>query len=596
MQQIIVPPLVPPTTDGSLGALPRRWAQRDPNRVLIRRRSDSDGWVDVTAAEFDADVTALARGFTAAGIAVGDRVALMSRTRYEWTLVDFALWAAGAVPVPVYETSSAQQVSWVLQDSGAVAIVVETAEHAATVTSVRQDAPHLRDVWQIDAGSLDEVASAGIDISADELEARQASLNRDSLATLIYTSGTTATPKACELTHGNFLSLAENAAERLDELVGHQGASTLLFLPLAHVFARFIQVVVMHAGAVQGHTHADRVLEDLGTFRPTFVLAVPRVFEKIYNSGEQKAEAARRGPIFRRAAAVAIAWSQAQDRGGAGPLLRAQHALFNRLAYGKIRDAMGGQVAHAISGGAALGSRLGHFFRGIGVTVLEGYGLTETTAPTNVNTPELIRIGTVGRPLPGVGIAIADDGEILVNGVGVFRGYQDEAANEDAFVDGWYRTGDLGSLDEDGFLTITGRKKDIVVTAGGKNVSPGPLEDQIRANTIVSQCVVVGDGQRFIAALVTLDAEMYPAWAENNGLSDVPLDQASTHQRVIDEVQAAVDTANSSVSRAESIRTFRILDTDLTEDAGFLTPSLKVRRSVVVEHFADQISEIYRAH
>lgn len=593
MQQIIVPPLVAVTAEGSLADLPRGWAQREPDRVLIRRCTGQQ-WTDVTAAEFDREVQEMARGFIAAGIVVGDRVALMSKTRYEWTLVDFALWTAGAVPVPVYETSSPAQLNWILEDSGAVAIVVETPGHAATVASIRQHTPALRDVWQIDAGSLDEVISAGMEVPQAELRDRTAGLNRDSVATLIYTSGTTGSPKACELTHGNFLSLSENAVERLNDVVGYPGATTLVFLPLAHVFARFIQVVVMHAGAIQGHTDATRVLEDLGTFQPTFVLAVPRVFEKIYNSGEQKAEASGKGGIFRKAATTAVAWSQAQDDGGAGILLTLRHKIFEALVYRKLRAAMGGQVKHAISGGAALGPRLGHFFRGIGVTVLEGYGLTETTAPTNVNTPELIRIGTVGRPLPGVGIKVADDGEILVRGVGVFRGYVDESVNEGIFTDGWYRTGDLGSLDDEGFLTITGRKKDLIITAGGKNVSPGPLEDHIRANAIVSQCLVIGEGRPFVAALVTLDEEMYPAWAQNNGLAEVPFEQAHTHQVVLDEVQSAIDTANAEVSRAESIRTFRILDTELAEANGFLTPSLKVKRQVVVEHFADQINEIYQ--
>lgn len=606
MQQITVPPLIAPTVGGSLADLPHDWAEREPGRTLIRRRrQENDGpdddtdpdetqvWSDVSAAQFAADVRSLAAGFIAAGIEVGDRVAVMSRTRYEWTLVDFALWTAGAVPVPIYETSSAHQVSWILSDSGAVAMVAETPEHAAVVAQIRTEAPDLRDVWQIDAGSLEEIVAAGAEIDGAIVQARRVGLDRSSPATLIYTSGTTGTPKGCELSHGNFLSLAENAVERLDEVIGRPGASTLIFLPLAHVFARFIEVAVMQAGAVQGHTHASRVLEDLGTFRPTFVLAVPRVFEKIYNSAEQKAETGGRGAIFRRAARTAVAWSQAQDGNGPGVLLRAQHALFNRLVYGKLREAMGGHVQYAISGGAALGSRLGHFFRGIGVTVLEGYGLTETTAPTNVNTPELIKIGTVGRPLPGVAIKIAADGEILTRGVGVFHGYRGWTTNHTLFQGGWYRTGDLGSLDDEGFLTITGRKKDVIITAGGKNVSPGPLEDMIRAHPLVSQCVVVGEARPFVAALVTLDEEMYPAWAANHGLTEVSFDQAPGHAAVRAAIQEAIDQANQEVSRAESVRAFRILQGDLTEENGYLTPSLKVKRSAVVEAFAAQITAIY---
>lgn len=594
MQDIAVPPLIPPTTHGTLADLPHDWAVREPGRALLSR-SDGAGWRDVSAAEFDQQVRALAKGFLAAGIEIGDRVALLSRTRYEWTLTDFALWTVGAVPVPVYETSSASQVQWILRDCSAVAIVVESTDHMATLQQFRSELESLRDVWQIDGGGLDELVAAGVDITDAQLEQRRTAQDRDALATIIYTSGTTADPKGCELTHGNFLALAENAAERLEMVVGVPGARTLLFLPLAHVFARFIQVVVLHAGATLGHSpDVSRLLDDLGDYHPTFLLAVPRVFEKIYNAAEQKAEAGGRGRIFRAASRTAQQWSRSQESGGPGVLLRARHRLFDTLVYAKLRAAMGGQVQYAISGGAALGERLGHFFRGVGVTVLEGYGLTETTAPSNVNTPDLIKIGTVGRPLPGVSVRIADDGEILIRGVGVFSGYHDNAElTEQAFADGWLRTGDIGSMDADGFLRITGRLKEVLITAGGKNVSPAPLEDRVRAHPLVSQCVVVGEARPFVAALVSLDAEMLPIWAQNNDLGGITPGEAVRHPRIGAEIQRAIDEANAAVSRAESIRRFRVLEEDLTEAGGHLTPSLKVRRAKVLADFAADIEALY---
>nr|WP_228386777.1 AMP-dependent synthetase/ligase [Ornithinicoccus halotolerans] len=586
---------MPATPQGSLADLPRGWARRDPGRALYAV-PEGPTWRDVSASEFDQQVRALARGLVAAGIEPGDRVALMSRTRYEWTLVDFALWTAGAVPVPVYETSAPGQAAWIMADSGVVAAVVETTEHLATVTGVREQVPTLRDVWAIEAGALDELVTAGAEVSEAQLDQRVAGQDRQALATIIYTSGTTGQPKGCELTHGNFLALAENAAVRLEEVIARPGSQTLLFLPLAHVFARFIQVVVLQAGARLGHCpDTTRLLEDLGTFRPTFVLAVPRVFEKIYNGAEQRAEAAGRGRVFRRATQVAERWSRAQATGGAGLRLRAERAVLDRLVYRRLRAAMGGRVSYVISGGAALGERLGHFFRGAGVTVLEGYGLTETTAPATVNTPELIKVGTVGRPLPGVTVRVADDGEIQVRGSSVFRGYHGhtQATEEVLDDDGWFTTGDIGELDGDGFLRITGRRKEILVTAGGKNVSPGPLEDQVRAHALVSQCVVVGDGRPYVAALVTLDAEMLPAWGEAHGLGPLTVPEAVENPVVREVVARAIERANDSVSRAESIRRFSLLGTELTEESGHLTPSMKVRRETVLRDFADEVDGIY---
>ena len=586
--------VLPETTQGSLADVPRRWASAEPGRVAFAVRS-GDGWTDVTSATFAADVAALAKGLIAAGIGTGDAVAIMSRTRYEWTVADFALWSAGAVPVPVYETSSAEQVEWILADSGAVGAIVETDAHLASVDRGRSRLPGLKHVWVIDQGDIDGLSRDGDDMPDAELDVRRESIDRESLATVIYTSGTTGRPKGVELTHGNFLTLAENTAESLAAVVKADGSSTLLFLPLAHVFARFIEVLAVTAGVRMGHSSdLKALLDDLAAFQPTFVLAVPRVFEKIYNSAEAKAEAGGKGKIFAGAAAAAVAWSEAQDAGSVPLGLRLRHAVFDKLVYGKLREAMGGRVQYAVSGGAPLGTRLGHFFRGIGITILEGYGLTETTAPATVNRPGEMRIGTVGLPLPGVDVRIADDGEILLRGVNVFRGYRgNDAATSEAVRDGWFHTGDIGELDDAGFLRITGRKKEILVTAGGKNVAPAVLEDRLRAHPLVSQCIVVGDGKPFIAALVTLDEDMYPAWAANHGLDGVTFAAARTDERVVAEVQRAVDDANGAVSKAESIRKFAILDSDFTEESGHLTPSLKLKRNVVMRDFEDEVDALY---
>jgi len=590
----VVAPVVAPTTEGNLAQTVVVNAQTVPDKVVFSTRSGG-GWQDVTAAAFADEVARLAKGLVAAGIQVGDRVGLMSRTRYEWTLADYAIWTAGAVTVPIYETSSPDQVAWILEDSGAVAVAVETATHAGAVAAVRDRLPALRELWQIESGALDELNRAGADVSDDTLEARRASTDRTSLATIIYTSGTTGRPKGCELTHGNFKDLAENASESLSSVVRAEGAATLLFLPLAHVFARFIEVLCVEATVRMGHSSDIRaLLDDFASFRPTFILAVPRVFEKIYNSSEQKAEGDGKGRIFASAAATAMEWSESLDGGGPGLGLRLKHAVFDRLVYSKLRAAMGGQVRYAVSGGAPLGTRLGHFYRGIGVIVLEGYGLTETTAPATVNVPERVKIGTVGTPLPGVGVRIAEDGEILIKGVNVFTGYHNnEAASSDALRDGWFRTGDVGELDDDGYLRITGRKKEILVTAGGKNVAPAVLEDRLRAHPLVSQCIVVGDQKPFIAGLITLDPEMLPTWGKNNGLSGLTVDQARNNEAVLTELQKAVDDANTAVSKAESIRKFAVLPGDFTEENGYLTPSLKLKRNLVMKDFHDDVEALY---
>jgi long-chain acyl-CoA synthetase len=559
------------------------------------RRPVGDSWQTVTWAQFHGEVRRVARGLVATGVQPGDRVGLMSKTRYEWTLADFAIWFTGAVTVPIYETSSAEQVSWILSDSGAVACLVETDRHAATVAEIREGLPALHHVWVLESAALDELTALGEPVADDELDTRRATLTASSLATIIYTSGTTGRPKGCELTHANFHDLAANAIARLSSIVQAEGASTLLFLPLAHVFARFIQVLCVAGRAELGHTaDVKNLLDDLAAFQPTFVLAVPRVFEKVYNSAEARAEASGKGRIFHTAADTAIAWSQSLDTGGPGVALRLKHELFDKLVYGKLRDALGGRVTAAVSGGAPLGARLGHFFRGIGVTILEGWGLTETTAPATVNCPDQIKIGSVGQPLPGVTVRVADDGELLVRGVNVMLGYfNNTEATSTALEDGWFHTGDLGEIDDEGFVRITGRKKEIIVTAGGKNVAPAVLEDRLRAHPLVSQCIVVGDQRPFIGCLVTLDPEMLPTWLSNNGKPPMDVATAATDPDVRAEVHKAIDEANRAVSKAESIRKFLILDIDFTEASGHLTPKLSLKRQVVLKDFAGQVEELY---
>ena len=595
MKDNVVAPLAPTTTKGSLADLPVRNAKDSPGETAFSRKTPSGGWTHITWLQFADDVTALAKGLVAAGVQAGDVVGLMSRTRYEWTLVDFAAWTAGAIVVPIYETSSAEQVQWALSDSGAHLVVVETEAHRAVIEEVRGSLPELRDVVEITSGGLDALREKGRDVADSVLDERRGALERTSLATIIYTSGTTGRPRGCQLTHGNFLDLAENAIEKLGAVVLTDNASTLLFLPLAHVFARFIEVLCVAGKARMGHSSDIKtLLDDFAGFQPTFVLAVPRVFEKIYNSAEAKASSEGKGKIFLRATTVAIAYSQALDTGGPGLGLRVQHAIFDRLVYAKLRAAMGGRVRYAVSGGAPLGTRLGHFYRGIGVLILEGYGLTETTAPIAVNTPDKVKIGTVGPPLPGCGIRIADDSEILLKGVGVFTSYHNnETATAEAFVDGWFHTGDVGELDEDGYLRITGRKKEILVTAGGKNVAPAVLEDRLRAHPLVSQCIVVGDQKPFIAVLITLDDEMWPLWAQTHGLEDVSIEQARTHPKVLHALQEAVDRANEAVSKAESIRKFAVLSGDFTEANGYLTPSLKLKRALVMKDFSEDVEKLY---
>jgi long-chain acyl-CoA synthetase len=569
-------------------------AERFADAVSFQRRVDGT-WVDLTAREFAAQVLAVAKGLMAAGVRPGERVCLMSKTRYEWTLLDFAIWAAGGVTVPVYETSSAEQVEWIVSDSGARAVIVETAAHQKLVDGLVDRLSDVRHVWQIDDGVVAELTALGADLTDQQVHDRRRSVSADQVATIVYTSGTTGRPKGCVLTHRNLLAEVQAAVTAFPEIM-QPGNSLLLFLPLAHVLARSLALTCVYARLTVGHTaDVKNLLADLGTFRPTFVVAVPRVFEKVYNGAKQKAHSEGKGRIFDAAEATAVAYSQTLDHGGPGVGLRLRHALFDRLVYSRLRAALGGRCIAAVSGGAPLGERMAHFFRGIGIPVLEGYGLTETSSAACVNTQAAFRVGTVGRPVAGTSVRIADDGEILIRGAIVTDAYwNNQQATSDALVDGWFHSGDLGALDSDGFVRITGRKKEIIVTAAGKNVSPAVLEDRLRAHPLISQCMVVGDQRPFIGVLITIDEEFFPAWKAQHGKpAGASVADLATDPELVAEIQSAIDEANGAVSKAESIRKFRVLPVDFTEEGGEMTPSLKLRRSVIAKTFADDIAAIY---
>ncbi len=588
--------IVPEPTTGNLTDHVIENATSQPNRVVLVKRVDTR-WIDVTAAQFRDEVVAIAKGLTKAGVQPGDRVALMSRTRYEWTLVDYAIWFAGAVTVPIYETSSAEQLEWILTNSGAVALILESDKNVAIYDEVRDRAQDVTHSWVIERGGIETLVASGADVDDAEIERRRTISTPDSLATIIYTSGTTGRPKGCMLTHRNFMVEVDNLVQGLSELFLAEGASTLMFLPLAHVFGRAIQIGAIRARVKLGHTaDVKSLVPDLAAFQPTFILSVPRVFEKIFNSSQQKATSEGKGKIFDAAAKCAIGYSTAMDTGGPGITLKVQHAIFDRLVYSKLRAALGGKVSYAVSGGAPLGARLGHFFRGIGLTILEGYGLTETSAGTTINRADKVKIGTVGAPIPGSSIRIADDGEVMLRGGHVFIGYWDnESATAEAIdADGWFHSGDVGELDDDGYLKITGRKKEILVTAGGKNVAPAVLEDRLRADPIVSQCMVVGDAKPYVAALVTIDPEAWPAYVKANQLAvGTTIESMVNDPGLVAAVQSAVDRANKAVSHAEAIKRFHILALDWTEEGGQLTPSLKLKRNVVMKDFSIEVEALY---
>jgi long-chain acyl-CoA synthetase len=593
MNEITNPAVIPGATTGNLTNLIAERAWFEPDRITMSRPL-GDGWQPLTARQVEEEIRATAKGLVAAGIQIGDRVAIMARTRYEWTILDFAIWYAGGCVVPIYETSSVEQVDWILNDSGAVGLIVETPTHRELVNSVLPS--HTRRIWVMTDDVLAQLRTDGAGISDEEIERRRNSLLPETLATLIYTSGTTGRPKGVQLTHANFLSECGNVVEAASDLFLKPGGSTLLFLPVAHVFGRMVQIGAIHAGLHLAHCSdpVGRLQPDLASFKPTFVLAVPRIFEKIYNGAEARADGAGKGKIFRKAADVAIAYSEAQDKRGFNPLLTLKHALFDKLVYSKIRLAMGGSVEAAISGGAPLGTRLGHFYRGAGITILEGYGLTETTAGATLNITKNLRVGSVGRPIPGTSIKIADDGEVLIKGPIVMRGYwQNDAANQEVFDGQWFKSGDLGKLDDEGFLYITGRKKELIVTAGGKNVAPAVLEDRLRAHPLVSQCMVVGDNQPFIASLITIDPDMLKGWIASNNKTGATIDTLVNDPDLQAVIQTAVDEANKAVSKAESIRKFTILAKDFSIANGEMTPKLSLKRHVIAEHYAAEITALF---
>jgi long-chain acyl-CoA synthetase len=569
----------------------------DPNHVIIQRLINGT-WSNVTSAQVAAQVRSTALGLIAEGVQPGDRVAILSATRYEWPIIDFAILSIGAVTVPIYETSSAEQISFVLSDSGAVLAFAETDGHADKIDELKGDLPELRKILRIDGigpAALEELADAGAATDPAELTARLSAIKSVDVATLVYTSGTTGRPKGCQLTHSNLLYEMRGAKACFPALLD-KGEKLLVFLPLAHVLARAITISAFSNNVTLGFTSdVKNLVPTLGVFKPSLVVSVPRVFEKVYNTAEQNARNDGKGRIFEIAAATAIEWSQAQDTGGAGLLLKAKHAVFDKLVYGKLRAALGGNCRAAISGGAPLGARLGHFYRGVGLTIYEGYGLTETSAAITVNRVDGLKVGSVGKLLGGNSMRINDDGELLVRGGVVFGGYWHNQTETDAVIsDGWFHTGDLGAIDDNGFLTIVGRKKEIIVTAGGKNVAPALLEDRLRAHPLISQALVVGDAQPFIAALITIDPEAFPAWKTRNGKdAGASVGDLAEDPDLTAEVDLAVKEANQAVSHAESIRKFRILPVDFTEDTGELTPTLKVKRKVVAEKFASDIEALY---
>ncbi len=578
------------------------YEKTDPSLTVFDRHTGGD-WTPVRADEFAAQVRAVAKGLIAAGVEAGDRVALMSATRYEWALIDYAIWAAGAITVPVYETSSAGQVSWILEDSQAVLLVIEHEKHAAIADQVRGAAEALRSVLRIDPGgdtpegAVAQLTQQGRDVDDAAVAERTAALRADDPAILIYTSGTTGRPKGCQLTHRNLLAESRGAMEAFHTEL-RRGRRSLMFLPMAHVLAHAISIAAFQGKVTVGHfSDIPTLVPTFAEFKPNFILSVPRVFEKVYNTARQTAhdDSPVKGAIFDRADAVAVEWSKAQDAGGPGLLLRLQHTLFDKLVYSKLRAALGGECRLAISGGAPLGARLGHFFRGMGVTIYEGYGLTETTAAVAVNTIDHLKVGTVGRPLPGNTVRIDEDGEILLRGPVVFTGYwRNEEATAESIIDGWFHTGDLGSLDDAGFLSITGRKKEIIVTAGGKNVAPAGLEDSLRSHPLISQAMVVGDKKPFIAVLITIDPDAWPAWKERNGKpGDATVADLTADPDLVAEIDAAVKAANSTVSHAEAIKKFRILPQDFSEETGEITPTMKLKRNVVAQSYASDIEAIY---
>ncbi|MFC9094904.1 AMP-dependent synthetase/ligase [Streptomyces sp. NPDC048231] len=608
MREFTNPPLASAPPVGGLADVIFEYAQEDPLRVALGRKDEEGRWRDVTAAEFRDEVLALAKGLLAHGVRFGDRVAIMCRTRYEWTLFDFALWTIGAQVVPIYPTSSAEQVFWMLYDAQVSAAMVEHEDHAMTIATVIDRLPQLHRLWQLDVGAVQELYDAGAHIEDEVVHRHRQAVTPDSTATVIYTSGTTGRPKGCVISHGNFMFEGDTVIERWEPVFHSKRgdeASTLLFLPLAHVFGRMVEVACIRGRVKIGHQpqlNAAALLPDLAAFKPTFFLAVPYIFEKVFNAARRKAEKEGRSGPFEKAVEVAVKYADAMESKawgmGPGPSasLRMQHGFFDKVVYAKIRAAMGGRVRHAMSGGSGMDRRLGLFFAGAGVHIYEGYGLTESTAAATANPPERTRYGTVGQAIPGTTVHIADDGEVWLHGSHVFQGYlNNPKATDESLHDGWLATGDLGSLDEDGFLTITGRKKEILVTSGGKSVSPGVLEERVRDHPLVAQCIVVGNDRPYVAALVTLDSEAVEHWLQMRGKPNMPPADLVRDPDLETEVRRAVVAANTLVSQAESIRTFRILAHQFTEEHGLLTPSLKLKRKAIETAYSNEVEALYRA-
>ncbi|MCE5288385.1 MAG: AMP-dependent synthetase/ligase [Nocardiaceae bacterium] len=595
MREFEVPASYTIPDDASMADNVFRFAVEDPTFVPFKISNGSGGWYDVTAAAFAKDVTAVAKGLMASGVEPGDRVALLSSTRYEWTLIDFAIWAAGGCTVSIYDSSAADQCKWILENSGTKLLIVETPRHAATVDEVAKNAPDLDEVLQINAGAIDELKRRGASVSDEELEARRRTVNAKSPATLIYTSGTTGRPKGVLLTHSNLYAESMSARIALKEALV-KGKKTLMFLPLAHVFARAISVGAFDGKVTVAHTSDWATLvEQFGAFQPDFILSVPRVFEKVFNSAKQKAHDGGKGKIFDAAAATAIAYSEAIEAGGPSLGLKIKHAVFDKLVYGKLKAALGGHCERAVSGGGPLGARLGHFFRGVGIPIYEGYGLTETSAAVTVNTQSHIRVGSVGRPIEGCGAKVADDGELLLKGGPVFSEYwKNPDATAESFEDGWFKTGDLGKIDDDGFVFITGRKKELIVTAAGKNVSPASLEDPLRAHPLIGQPMIVGDNRPFVGVLVTLDPEALPGWKQRNNIdASTSIEELTTNPALLAELESAVADANSKVSKAEQIKKIKVLSVEWTQETGELTPKMSLKRAVVMKQHEADIEALY---
>ncbi|MFF8271277.1 AMP-dependent synthetase/ligase [Streptomyces sp. NPDC016562] len=598
VREVRVPALAPVPQQGSLGDIPFQNAREAPGEAVLARKEQDGTWRDVTAAEFAAEVLAVAKGLIAEGLREGDRLAIMARTTYDWTLLDFAGWAAGLVTVPIYPTSSALQARWIIQDSGAVACAVEDTAQARMISNERANLPWLAHLWEFDTGAVGRLVRAGEHLPDAVVQARRAARTPDSVATLIYTSGTTGQPKGCVITHANFFAQVDNAVELLHPVfrsVSTDPASTLLFLPLSHVFGRMVAVGCMRARVKLGHAPSIRtedLLADLTGFRPTFLLAIPYVLEKVYNTARATAEKMGRASSFDRAARIAQRVGEAAEGRGPGLGLRAARALYDPLVYRRIRAALGGRVRYVLSGGSPLGRRLAAFYTGAGIEVFEGYGLTETTGASTVTHPLRPRLGTVGWPLPGTAVRIADDGEVLLGGGHVFAGYWNSGHALPA--GSWLATGDIGELDAEGYLTITGRKKDLIITSGGKNVAPAPLEDWLRAHPLVGQCMVVGDNRPYIAALITLEPDGLAHWRQMHKKQGVPMRELVRDEELLADLQRAVDEANRLVSRPESIRRFAVLPGEFTEARGHVTASLKLRRGAIARDYADRIDALYR--